>query len=403
MTVELARILENDGWQPLWVPLGAEAEAMSAARPSARPTVLLVDDAETRTGMRGFLTDVAGGLSGPDLRVVLMARNSGEWWRELITSSGYGLSELLTAARPVRLRPVHGGAAQAEVFDVAVTEFASRLDVARPALRLTLCDPDASILILHAAALCAVLDHIEGAADEHPRSSANVLEDLLRHELKYCAQAAAARGLGLDPGAQRRVVAAACLIGADSELAVAGVLGRLPDFAGSAEQPGQVAHWLQDLYPGVAATGRRAAKWLGTMYPDRLAEHLIVGEFAAQPGLIPALFTGLDEPRAKEALTVLGRAAPNHPGAVPLLAHALAADLEHLALPALRVAVETNPVMDRLIADAVAAHEIPAQALERIAAAIPRRSFALAKTATAVLQRLADESPDGSAERQLTQ
>jgi hypothetical protein len=289
------------------------------------------------------------------------------------------------------------------VFDAAVTEFADRLGVARPAVRLSLSDPGASILVLHTAALCAVLDHIEGFADEHPRSSADVLEDLLRHELRYCARAAAARGLGLDPGVQRRVVAAACLIGADSEPAAAGLLRRLPDFAGSGEQPGQVACWLQDLYPGLTATGRRATEWLGTMYPDRVAEHLIVGEFAAQPGLIPALFTGLDESRAKKALSVLGRAAPNYPGAVPLLARALSADLEHLALPALRVAVETNPVMDRLIADAVAARAIPAQALERIAAAIPRRSRALAKTATTVLQRLTDESSDGSAERQLAQ
>ncbi len=164
-----------------------------------------------------------------------------------------------------------------------------------------------------------------------------------------------------------------------------------------------MARWLQELYPGPAAADHREANRLGTMYPDRLAEHLVVGEFKAQPGLIPALFTGLDEPHAKEALTVLGRAAPNYLGAVPLLAHALAADFEHLALPALRVAVETNPVLDRLIADAVAAQAIPAQALERIAAAIPRRSPTLAKTTATVLQRLTDESSDGSAERQLAQ
>jgi len=247
---------------------------------------------------------------------------------------------------------------------------------------------------VHAAALSAVLDHIEGVADEHPRSRADVLESLLRHELRYCAQAAAACGLDLDPGVQRRAVAAACLIGADSESAAAGLLRRLPDFAESAERHGQVARWLQDLYPGQATAGRGATEWLGSMRPDRVAEHLIVGEFAAQPGLIPALFTGLDESRAKKALTVLGRAAPHYPDAVPLLACALAADIEHLAVPALSVAVETNPVMDGLIADAVAAQAIPAQALERIAAVIPCHSLALAKTATIVLHRLARAGQD---------
>ena len=82
-----------------------------------------------------------------------------------------------------------------------------------------------------------------------------------------------------------------------------------------------------------------------------------------------------------------------------LLVRALAADMEHLAVPALAVAVETNPMLDGLMADSVAAEVISAQTLERIAAAIPRRSVPLAKTAVAVLQRLADGSSAGSAER----
>jgi hypothetical protein len=60
-------------------------------------------------------------------------------------------------------------------------------------------------------------------------------------------------------------------------------------------------------------------------------------------------------------------------------------------------------MMDRLIADAVTTRAISVHALGRIAAAITLGSCALAKTATAVLQRLADESSDGSAERHLAQ
>ena len=167
----------------------------------------------------------------------------------------------------------------------------------------------------------------------------------------------------------------------------------------TAEQRGQVARWLHDLYPGPAVAGRDATGWLGSMRPDRAAERLVVGELTDDPRLLDALFTGLDELSATKALTVLGRAALRYPGAVPLLARALAADLERLAIPALRVAVDTNPMIDGLIADTVVAEVISTQTLERIAAAIPRRSVALAKTAVAVLQRLADESAAGSAER----
>lgn len=59
----------------------------------------------------------------------------------------------------------------------------------------------------------------------------------------------------------------------------------------------------------------------------------------------------------------------------PLLVLALAADLEHLAIPALSVAVETNSVSARLIADTITAQALPTQAPGRTAAAIPRHSL----------------------------
>jgi PST family polysaccharide transporter len=397
LAIELTRELKDDGWQALWVPPGAEPEALRAARRIARPTVLLVDDAETRPGILPFLADAADGLNGPDLRVVLLARNAAGWWRMLIDGADYRLVEMLTAAQSVWLGPVAPGATRCAVFDSAVTEFGARLGVTCPATELTLSDPDAVVLVVHAAALSVVLDHIERTAGEHPCSSADVLDSLLQREIRYWAQAAAARGLDLDPSVQRRAVAAACLIGADSESAAVGLLCRLPDFAESAERQDQVARWLHDLYPGQAPGDRRVTGWLGSPYPDQVAEQLIVGELARQPDLIQALFTGLDESHAKKALTVLGRAALNYPDAVPLLARALAADLEHLAVPALTVAVQTNPALDRLIAAAVASRIVPTQVLERIAAAIPRGSSG--ETAITVLNRLGDESSDGDADR----
>src|SRR5215470_2194585 len=140
LAIELARVLEAEGWQALWVPPGKEAEAVGAARRIARPTVLLVDYAETRAGILGLLAeaeDEGGDLSGPDLRVVLLARSAGEWWRKLINQTGYRLGEMLLAEAPIRLGPVTQGAVGA-VFDAAVTEFAAALGVSGPAARLTL-------------------------------------------------------------------------------------------------------------------------------------------------------------------------------------------------------------------------------------------------------------------------
>lgn len=402
LAIELARALEAEGWQALWVQPGKETEAVGAARRIARPAVLLVDYAEARAGIPGLLAEAAGGDGDPsalDLRVVLLARSTGEWWHKLINQSGYRLGEMLVAERPIQLGPVTHGVARRAVFDAAVTEFAARLGVSRPAARLTLSDPDAVVLAVHAAALSAVLDHAELTAGSGPRSTADVLDSLLRREIRYCAQAAAARSLDLDPSVQRRAIVAGCLIGADSESDTAELLCRLPDFGESAERRGQVARWLRDLYPGNPPDDRWATEWLGSLCPDQAAEQLIVGELTEEPGLIPALFTGLDESRAKRALTVLGRAALRYPDAAPLLARALAADLENLAFPAFAVAVETNASVGRLIAEAIEAQEIPTSALERIAAAIPNDSVVLAETAIAALRRLAHKSPDTSAER----
>ena len=151
-------------------------------------------------------------------------------------------------------------------------------------------------------------------------AAADVLESLLEREAQYGAEAAMARGLDLDPSERRRAVASACLIGADSESAAVRLLRRIPDLVETAEQRGQVARWLHDLYPGPAGADGGPTEWLGSLRPDRAAEQLVIGELTEEPALIPALFTGLDEARAKKALTVLGRAALRHPGAVPLLA-----------------------------------------------------------------------------------
>jgi hypothetical protein len=392
LAIEVARALAAEHWHAVWAPAGKEAEALADVRGSTRPTMVLVDYAETRTGLAGFLADATGD-HGPKLRVVLLARNVGDWWHNLVNSSEYPLAEQLAAARQVRLGLVTGEAAQRQVFEGAATAFAGRLGVGPPAAPEVLPGSGTVVLALHAAALSAVLDQARPASAAAPVGSADVFESLLRREIRYGSRVAAARGLDLDPSVQRRAIVAACLIGAPSEPAAAGLLRRLPDFAESAaERRGQVARWLHDLYPGQTA-GDRGTEWLGSLRPDAVVEQFIVGELAQQPSLVPALFTWLDEDRVKRGLTILARAAYSYPYAGSLLARVLAADLEHLAIPALAVAAETNPALDRLVAGTVAAQKISVAALEHIAAAIPRGSPALAATAVTVLRRLADESP----------
>jgi tetratricopeptide (TPR) repeat protein len=407
LALELAGSLAACGWQPLWVPAGAEAAAAAGAQDAGGAVALLVDYAETRADLPGLLAAAAGYDGGPALRVVLLARSAGEWWQQLASSGDEELGELLAAVMPVVLGPLACGGGQREVFAEAVAAFAEELGVACPDAVMAGVAPDAVVLVVHAAALLAVLD---AATTTAAGPGSDPMGGLLRHEARYWQRSAAARSLGLDLSVLRRAVAVACLAGADSEAAAAGLLSCITDLADSAELRGRVARWLHDLYPAAGpdaaglegaadSGGRGAASWLGSLQPDLVAERLIVDECCAEPGLIPALFPGLGQDRAAQALTVLARAAAGGPRAEGLLRDALSADLENLAVPALRVAVETSALVAELLEHLLATRSVPAGTLELIAAAIPYPSVVLAPLAASVLQRLADTTDHGTSQR----
>jgi hypothetical protein len=130
LALRLDQEMAANGWQPLWVPRGGEGEAVAAVRELGQPCVLVVDYAETRDGLGALLGDVAG-WDGPDMRIVLLARGSGEWWQRLATSTDDRVARLL-GAPPVPLGPLASPGGPAELFSVALTAFAGKLAVPRP-------------------------------------------------------------------------------------------------------------------------------------------------------------------------------------------------------------------------------------------------------------------------------
>jgi tetratricopeptide (TPR) repeat protein len=393
LALQLIEEMEANGWQPLWVSRGLEGRVVSAVGELGTPCVVVVDYAETRDALGELLSAAARDSGGPDMRVVLLARGSGEWWERLIAGSEERAARLL-AVPPVTLGPILVEGGQDELFAEALTAFAEELGVDRPDRTLMLTDPAPVVLVVHAAALLSVLDHAVGNDGVQVRSGAQVLTGLLAHEGRYWAQSAAARGLDLDMAVQRLAVMSGCLIGADTEAAAASLMSRIPDLADSAERRGKVARWLHDLYPETRPDETSDTEWIGPLRPDPVAERLVVSELARRPELIPRLFTGLDEDRAARALTLLGRAAYTQREALNLLRSALAADLEHLAVPALLVAVRTNPVLGELLSETLNDQQISVGMLERVASTAPYPSFALAPVAATVLAQLVAHSTD---------
>ena len=392
LALRLCNDLSARGWRSLWVRPGREEHAAEAVR-KLGPCVLVVDYAETRDGLRPMLSDVVADAAAPDVRAVLLARGPGEWWQRLAASSEEQMARLLVEP-PVVLGPIQVEGGPARLFDEALTAFADKLEVPRPDVPLALADPDPVMLEVHAAALLAVLDHAQESAAVPARSAAEVLDGLLGHEGRYWAQSATARGLDLDVAVQRLAVAVGCLIGADSEAAAAELMRRIPDLSDSAERRGQVARWLHDLYPEPLPTDDGPGAWLGPLRPDPVAERLILTELEARPELVSGLFTGLSGDQAVHGLTVLARASLRAQSGIGLIRSVLAADLEHLAAPALSVAMSTNLVLGDLLNEALGKQAIPAGPLRSAADAIPYPSFALAPVAVTVLTMLADQSED---------
>ena len=125
-----------------------------------RPTLLIVDDADLRTGLISALVDYLGrDDAGPEVRLLLLARAAGAWWDRLVRQ--HGLDDAYTVVdldrHPVPL------AGRAEHFRCASAAFAayggSGAQPTDPPSAAELADPAyAEPLLIHIAALLQTLD-----------------------------------------------------------------------------------------------------------------------------------------------------------------------------------------------------------------------------------------------------
>ena len=187
-----------------------------------RRALLVVDYAETRVNLPKMLVALAGG-DGEGIRVLLLARSTGDWWDRL-GAGAPAVWDLVLAARraEIALSPIIAAdMSDAEIIARAVRSFAGELGLTERRV-VILGDPGAGqrrVLDLHAAALVAVLD--EGSDDPVQVDIRTVLAELLRHEQHFWYDTAEARGLsdggqGATTSTLRQLVAVACLLGAET-------------------------------------------------------------------------------------------------------------------------------------------------------------------------------------------
>jgi len=367
LAVELADRLRKMGWVCERVADGKETNAISVLRQaSKRNALLVIDYAETRTGLSQLTSELAD-PRGTDVRVLLLARSGGDWWDQLGIENP-AVWDLVQAARLVTIElpaVVTHDLSDAEVVAMAVRSFARELNLPERVVKIRGGPSRRRVLDLHTAALVAVLGEVSGETVQIDINE--VLMELLRHEQHYWYQSAAVFGLGNGRGATtprilRQVIAAACLLGAATEKDACG----LPKRASGMSRSQRVAEWLRLLYP----PDPDDTDWIGSLQPDRLAELHAVQELMASPRFARACLIKLNPRQALRAVTLLARASSDYQGAQEFLKQMLPS-----------------------VTDIVTDLQGPIETLTAIYNAIPSLPGDLASVAATLSQRIIDLLP----------
>jgi tetratricopeptide (TPR) repeat protein len=404
LALELAEQLQQEGWRCRRVLDGEDAAAVhvvEAARPG--PVLLLVDHAETRPGLPHLLASAAAsGAAG--LRVLMLAREEGEWWGHLkAAASPIGPA----ASRAVTLRLQAGpgdGTDSAELVARAVPRFAAHLGLPAPEdVEVEPAPHPVPMLVVHAAALVAVLRGERGGGGPAPTRvgvGPDVLDELLRHAARAWHESAARAGItgpqGLDGAAVENCVAVTSLLAAGSAKATEELLRTVPGLDGESRAGlrRRTARWLCTLHPAPVDGA------VAPLRPALLAERHVTARLHESPEFAAAVRDRLDVVQALRALTLLTRATAHHPHAAGLLDDWLRRRTADLYGAAITVTIESPGALGAVLADVLSTTDVPREVLEEIQRAIPYLTVALSEAGIAVTRRMIERLPDGTGPEQ---
>jgi tetratricopeptide (TPR) repeat protein len=390
------------GWDAGFVQGELTAAHADALVDAPRDVVAVIDFAETRPGLGGFLDRLAAareqGARRGRLRVLLLARNAGDWWAALRERSPAVGDLLDDAPPPYLLRPLHEEVPDrlAELHR-AVAAFAPRLQRPVPSRLPDLSDDRyGRVLYIHMAAVNALLGDGSGAAD--------VRRDVLVHEARFWVRCA---GLESAPTPQqtelktaiRRALTALTLRGGaphadDLHLLLTRL--EIPDAS-------RVESTLDRLYPA-----RDPARFVAPLEPDILGEALVHETLMDKHTPHAFLARTLSDATAEERTTaflVLGRIETEYPAeAREWLRHALdlnrAAQFEPAFEAALLLGAHTAySDLGRLLAAALETPHDPAWATEaaaRIVDRIPDQTVFLRELGVVATRLCLEATPPGA-------
>lgn len=336
---EFVRRMRDDGWFGGFAGEQVPGSELAVLRGVADPVVLVVDYAETRVEQVASMVDELNRLvldtpsapgeqaAGPEsqasrIKILLLARSSGEWWNHLRTRSL--LLRDVPASVVSRLEPLEPDAAvRPTAFRAAVEAVAARLAQVPGFEAVPMPDPAsvkaprvgadrfANALNLQTEAVVAVL---QAAAPIDSPDSAPPVDTLLLHERRFWEQTAVRHKVqDLHADTQLQIIAAATLCPARDARQASQILTGLKALRGqTANTATGIAAWVADMYPG------RDSHWRA-LQPDLIGEHLVGSATAQNPELLRDLLPVMDEAQARHALQVMARSGESRPHVAALL------------------------------------------------------------------------------------
>ncbi len=269
LATDVADRLVAERWPAGWARPGLGAYAITAAARNGRHALVLVDDAETRADMYELVTTVANGGRPTGIRVIIVAREFGSWWTDLLSRLSPAEQEILAAGRTV----MGGGSVSAAAGSraLALRELGGSPDAKGRAVgTLASADPVSAAVLLHQAALVVALSTRVGQLG--PAEVRSALRDLFEEEGYWARTTAEVMSPGAPAPALRSALAGAAVVGTDGLSDAATVLRRVPALAaGAADRLARLSVWWHGLFVtmGEYATPMpRLPAWLADRLPD---------------------------------------------------------------------------------------------------------------------------------------
>jgi glycosyltransferase involved in cell wall biosynthesis len=396
LALELCGRRQEAGWYAGFIDRDLEPAAVPGAWRSIverrRPMLIVLDYAETRQNLLlSILREAISDQSDYPVRILLLARDAGEWWENLPSKDSQCEAFLLgyAASGPFALPPLYEETGDRDIaYQKAVLAFADVLGVTAPAN-----DPDltgdhfARPLYIQMAALLSLYG-------ERPITSQGLTRALLNHERRYWSALLAHFDWPEPEKRAEQLLALATLAGGFSTpndaqaywpAAKAGVIS-IADF-------NTLFRKLATLYPGTPG--------LQPMRPDLLGEAL-VAQALLRPGnesLVDGLLSKGSTPNVRRnALTVLARLSNERADLQQVIIGGLKRQLVHCGVDLITVATASRSRLPELAERAVDELEttIRSQVCEVLSPFFEEDSVELAYLCCKVNECLCQRSQDKS-------